>query len=52
MAGSVPGFVGVYVAGFLQQSFGGWSAVFISTSINCVIGGVFFLVFASGEAIV
>lgn len=51
-AGTLPGFVGVYVAGFLHQSFGSWSAVLIITAVNCVIGGVFFLAFASGTAIV
>lgn len=52
MAGSAPGFIGVYVAGLLQQYCGGWPAVFTSTAVNCLIGAFFYLVFASGKTIV
>jgi len=50
--GAVQGFIGVYVAGYLLQTFHSWSAVFNSTAAIAFAGAVVYLTFASGEKIV
>jgi len=51
-AGAIPGFVGVYVAGYLLQISGSWTAVFNSTAAVCFIGAVVFGIFASSDKII
>jgi len=51
-ASAVQGFIGVYVAGYLLQTFHTWSSVFLSTSAISFTGSVVYLTFASGERIV
>ena len=50
--GAVQGFIGVYVAGYLLQTFHTWSSVFHSTAAISFIGAVFYLTFASGERVI
>jgi len=52
MAGAVQGFIGVYVAGYLLETFHTWSSVFNSTAAVAFIGAVVYLKFASGEKVV
>ena len=51
-AGAVQGFIGVYVAGYLLQTFHTWSSVFHSTAVVSFIGAVVYLTFASGERVI
>lgn len=51
-AGAIPGFVGVYMTGFiLHLSNGNWEAVFATTSIICISGWIFYAVFGKGNRI-
>jgi len=51
-AGAVQGFIGVYVAGHLLQTFHNWSCVFHLTALISFVGFVVFVTFASGERVV
>jgi hypothetical protein len=51
-AGAIPGFVGVYVAGYLLQTFGNWSVVFRSAAAMCFLGSAVFATFASADKII
>ncbi|KAK0179631.1 hypothetical protein PV327_005369 [Microctonus hyperodae] len=50
--GAVPGFLGVYLAGYILHMTHSWAAVFILTSVIDVIGCVIYLIFGSGQAII
>ncbi len=51
-AGAFSGIVGVYLSGYLLETFGKWSAVFHLSSGACFFGGLVFLLFGTGERIV
>jgi ACS family sodium-dependent inorganic phosphate cotransporter-like MFS transporter 9 len=52
-AGAIPGFIAVYVAGYLLQiSSGSWAVVFNSTAAICFVGSAVFAVFATADKIV
>jgi len=51
-AGALQGFIGVYVAGYLLQTFHSWSSVFLSTAAVSFFGAVVYLAFASGEKVI
>ena len=51
-ATAIQGFIGVYVAGYLLQTFHTWSYVFNSTAAISFIGALIFVTFASGEQVV
>lgn len=51
-AGSIPGFLGVYLAGHILELTQSWAAVF-STSISInIVGWIIFVIFASADPIV
>lgn len=52
MAGAIPGFVGVYMAGHILEVTNSWAAVFNATALVNIIGAVAFLMFGTGRAIV
>ncbi|XP_070545469.1 voltage-gated purine nucleotide uniporter SLC17A9-like [Ptychodera flava] len=47
--GSIPGFVGVYVSGFILEYFESWSAVFTVTSAILFVGWSVFMIFGTGK---
>lgn len=50
-AGSIPGFLGVYLAGHILELTQSWPAVF-STSISInIVGWIIFVLFASADPI-
>lgn len=51
-AGAIPGFVGVYIAGYILESTQSWSSVFNQTALVCVFGWATFTIFGSGKKIV
>ncbi|KAK2194165.1 hypothetical protein NP493_2g17004 [Ridgeia piscesae] len=51
-AGAVPGFVGVYLAGYVLETTGKWTSVFSQTAFICFAGGIIFLIFGTGKQIV
>jgi len=51
-AGALQGFIGVYVAGYLLQTFHSWSSVFLSAAAVSFFGAVVYLAFASGEKVI
>ncbi|XP_067001781.1 voltage-gated purine nucleotide uniporter SLC17A9 isoform X3 [Anabrus simplex] len=50
--GAVPGFLGVYLAGYILETTKSWSAVFHTTAAINMIGCIIYVVFGSGNAIV
>ncbi|CAG5133071.1 unnamed protein product [Candidula unifasciata] len=52
MAGAVPGFVGVYIAGHILETTKSWNAVFSQTAVVCMFGWAVFIVFGTGKKIV
>ncbi|KAJ8305773.1 hypothetical protein KUTeg_016318 [Tegillarca granosa] len=52
MAGAVPGFVGVYMAGHILEATKSWSAVFNQTAGVCIFGWIVYLLFGTGEQVV
>ncbi|XP_041356795.1 solute carrier family 17 member 9-like [Gigantopelta aegis] len=52
MAGAIPGFVGVYMAGHILESTKSWSAVFNQTAAVCVFGCVVFTLFGTAKQLV
>lgn len=52
-AGAIPGFVGVYLVGYILESSGGqWYIVFVQTAAMCVLGAVFYLFYGTAKPIV
>uniref|UniRef100_T1IKV8 Major facilitator superfamily (MFS) profile domain-containing protein n=1 Tax=Strigamia maritima TaxID=126957 RepID=T1IKV8_STRMM len=52
MAGAIPGFIGVYLAGHILEVTGSWIAVFNITAIVNVVGAVVYVCFGTGRCIV
>ncbi|XP_062609999.1 voltage-gated purine nucleotide uniporter SLC17A9-like [Saccostrea cucullata] len=52
MAGAVPGFVGVYLAGHVLEATKSWGAVFNQTAGVCMFGWLVFMIFGTGKRIV
>ncbi|ESP00567.1 hypothetical protein LOTGIDRAFT_112031, partial [Lottia gigantea] len=52
MAGAIPGFVGVYIAGHILEATKSWSAVFNQTAGVCMVGWVVFIFFGTGKQII
>ncbi|PAA51177.1 hypothetical protein BOX15_Mlig023703g2, partial [Macrostomum lignano] len=52
MAGALPGFLGVYLVGFLLEWTKSWSAVFQQTAVVCIVGWLVYLLFGSGRRII
>ncbi|XP_039257129.2 voltage-gated purine nucleotide uniporter SLC17A9-like [Styela clava] len=51
-AGAIPGFLGVYMAGFILNASGNWKTVFTSVFVTNVIGLSIFLYGGTGEKII
>ncbi|CAH1775098.1 unnamed protein product [Owenia fusiformis] len=52
MAGAIPGFIGVYIAGYILETTKSWAAVFNQTAVVTTIGWLTFMIFGSGKKIV
>jgi MFS transporter, ACS family, solute carrier family 17 (sodium-dependent inorganic phosphate cotransporter), member 9 len=52
MVGAIPGFLGVYMAGYVLEVSKSWALVFNQTGIICVAGWVCYLLFGTGQRIV
>ncbi|KAL5022120.1 hypothetical protein ScPMuIL_001275 [Solemya velum] len=52
MAGAIPGFVGVYIAGHILEATKSWGAVFNQTALVCMFGWVVYTIFGTGKKIV
>ncbi|XP_035826482.1 solute carrier family 17 member 9 isoform X2 [Aplysia californica] len=52
MAGAIPGFVGVYIAGHILETTKSWNAVFGQTSVVCVFGWIVYVIFGTGRRVV
>lgn len=52
IAGALPGFIGVYVAGYLLESSHGWSQVFNLTGALCLVGVVVYSAIGTGKQII
>jgi ACS family sodium-dependent inorganic phosphate cotransporter len=48
-AGTIPGIVAVFITGFILDSTGSWDLVWQTTAGVTLAGGLFYLIFASGE---
>ena len=48
-AGTIPGIVAVFVTGYILDSTGSWDLVWQITAGVTLAGGLFYLIFASGE---
>lgn len=48
----ISGFIGVYIAGYILELTGSWSAVFNVTALINFIGLIIFILFGSGNPIV
>ncbi|KAJ8680594.1 hypothetical protein QAD02_016381 [Eretmocerus hayati] len=49
--GAIPGFLGVYFAGYILHLTNSWAVVFMYMFVIEVIGGIVYLIFGSGKAI-
>ncbi|CAL1545000.1 unnamed protein product [Lymnaea stagnalis] len=52
MAGAIPGFVGVYIAGHILEVTKSWNAVFSQTAMVCLFGWAVFIIFGTGKKLV
>lgn len=52
MASAVPGFVGVYAAGYILETYHSWSYVFSCTGFVCLIGVAIYTAFGTGKQII
>ncbi|XP_013421814.1 solute carrier family 17 member 9 isoform X1 [Lingula anatina] len=52
MAGAIPGFIGVYVAGHMLEVTKSWTAVFNQTSMVCIFGWAVYVIFGTGKKII
>ncbi|CAC5387812.1 solute carrier family 17 member 9-like isoform X2 [Mytilus californianus] len=52
MAGAIPGFVGVYMAGHILEATKSWAAVFNQTAGVCIFGCIVYLLFGTGKRII
>ncbi|WAR23740.1 PHT41-like protein [Mya arenaria] len=52
MAGAIPGFIGVYMAGHILEVTKSWSAVFNQTAAVSVFGWIVYTIFGTGKQII
>lgn len=52
MAGAIPGFIGVYMAGHILEVTKSWSAVFNQTAIVSLVGWIVYTIFGTGKQII
>lgn len=52
MAGAIPGFIGVYMAGHILEVTKSWGAVFNQTAAVAVVGWVVYTIFGTGKQII
>ena len=52
MAGAIPGFIGVYMAGHILEVTKSWGAVFNQTAAVSVVGWVVYTIFGTGKQII
>lgn len=52
MTSALPGFVGVYMAGYILETTKSWSAVFNQTAAICILGWFVFFLFGSGRRMI
>jgi len=52
IAGALPGFIGVYVAGYILESSHAWSQVFDLTGALCLVGTVVYSAIGTGKQII
>jgi len=52
MAGSIPGFVGVYFASYMLATTNSWAAVFNLTAAINLFGGLIYTIYGSGKAVI
>ncbi|KAH3809294.1 solute carrier family 17 member 9-like isoform X1 [Dreissena polymorpha] len=52
MAGAIPGFIGVYMAGHILEATKSWSAVFNQTAGVAVFGWIVYTIFGTGKQII
>ncbi|KAK3791568.1 hypothetical protein RRG08_002924 [Elysia crispata] len=52
MAGAIPGFIGVYVAGHILEATKSWNAVFGQTAVVCLFGWIVFIIFGTGKKVI
>ncbi|XP_067678257.1 voltage-gated purine nucleotide uniporter SLC17A9-like isoform X1 [Haliotis asinina] len=52
MAGAIPGFIGVYMAGHILEVTKSWSAVFNQTALVCIFGLIVYTLFGTGKKII
>ena len=52
MVGAVPGFVGVYIAGYILETTKSWVSVFNQTAGICIIGWFVFVLLGTGRRLV
>ncbi|KAG1661712.1 Solute carrier family 17 member 9 [Nymphon striatum] len=50
-AGAIPGFVGVYICGYILETTGSWQLAFNLTALCSIIGLLIFISFGSGNRI-
>ncbi|KAK2141616.1 hypothetical protein LSH36_1068g00018 [Paralvinella palmiformis] len=51
-AGAIPGFVGVYMAGYILETTHSWNAVFSQTACVCLFGWLIFIIFGTGKKVI
>lgn len=52
MASAIPGFIGVYAAGYILETYQSWSYVFYTTGFTCLIGVGVYTAFGTGKQII
>lgn len=52
MAGAAPGFIGVYVTGFILDTTKSWTIVFSLTIAILIVGWLIFLIFGTGKKVI
>ncbi|ESO07094.1 hypothetical protein HELRODRAFT_76708, partial [Helobdella robusta] len=52
MAGAVPGFLGVYVTGYILEVSKSWTVVFNLTSVILLVGWFVFIMFGTGKKVI
>ena len=52
MAGAIPGFIGVYMAGHILEVTKSWSAVFNQTAAVAMFGWLVYTIFGTGKQVI